>query len=242
MELTVNGNGVTVDPGADDTTTGVLRDSLGLTGTKLACGTGVCGACTVLVDGTPAVSCLTPPSTLEGRSVTTVEGLGGTHPVQRAFAAHDALQCGFCTPGFVVDAAAFTDAWRAAHGDTEPSRDEIARAMAGHLCRCGAYPGIYAAIAATCAGRHDGPAETAPPRIEAMEKITGQAVYTTDVRLDGMLDGVIIRSPHAHARVTSVTGAALLVDLLPPDRTVRYVGQPVAVTTRRSGGRGRRHL
>jgi xanthine dehydrogenase YagR molybdenum-binding subunit len=147
--------------------------------------------------------------------------------VQRAFAAHDGLQCGYCTPGFVVEAAAFVDEWRARHGDVAPSRAEIAAAMAGHLCRCGAYEGIYSAVAAACRGEHDGE-QVEPPRVEAMEKVTGRAGYTTDVRLPGQLEGVIVRSAVAHARVTSVRGGEAVVDLLPADRTVRYVGQPIA--------------
>ena len=96
----------------------VLRETHGLTGTKLVCGAGVCGACTVLVDGKPVVSCLMPASAVADRAVTTVEGIGADrlHPVQKAFMAHDALQCGFCTPGFVVEAVAFHDTWRAGRG------------------------------------------------------------------------------------------------------------------------------
>jgi xanthine dehydrogenase YagR molybdenum-binding subunit len=222
MKITVNG--VATEVGADGPAVHAIRDQLGLTGTKLVCGTGVCGACTIAVDGTPMVSCLLPCSALDGRTVTTVEGID--HPVQRAFAAHDGLQCGYCTPGFIVEAAAFVDRWRAAHGDTAPARRQIADAMAGHLCRCGAYEGIYAAIAAACEGRHD----TEPARVEAMEKVTGRAKYTTDIRLDGQLEGVIVRSDKAHATVVAVNAnGATLVDLLPEDRTVRYAGQPVAV-------------
>jgi len=228
MEISVNGKAAKVDVDAHETAAGLLRDQLGLTGTKLACGTGVCGACTILVDGTPQVSCLTPSLSVEGREVTTVEGLDGTHPVQRAFAAHDALQCGYCTPGLVVEAAAFTDRWRAAHGDSAPTRAQVAQAMAGHLCRCGAYESIQAAIAAACAGKHDHD-DSVPARVEAWEKITGRARYTTDVRLAGQLEGVIIRSTLPHARVgpVRVDGAAV-ADLLPADRVVRYVGQPIA--------------
>ena len=228
MEVTVNGEAAKVDAGVDDTAVDVLREGLGLTGTKLACGTGACGACTVLVGGTPVAGCLTPAVALDGRDVTTVEGLDGAHPVQRAFAAHDALQCGYCTPGLVVEAAAFTDRWRAAHGDVAPARSQIARAMAGHLCRCGAYESILAAVAAACAGKHDHD-DPVPARVEAWEKITGRARYTTDVRLAGQLDGVIIRSALPHARVGAVrAGDATVVDLLPADRVVRYVGQPIA--------------
>jgi len=228
MEITVNGRPATVDAGPADTAVDLIRDDLGLTGTKLACGTGACGACTILVDGTPAAGCLTPGTALEGREVTTVEGLDGTHPVQRAFVAHDALQCGYCTPGFVVAAAAFTDRWRAEHGDVAPDRAQIARELSGHLCRCGAYESVLAAIAAACAGRHD-TGDPAPARVEAWEKVTGRARYTTDVRLAGQLEGALIRSTLPHAQVGAVhVAGSKVVDLLPADRVVRYVGQPIA--------------
>src|SRR5436305_9059510 len=157
----------------------VIRDTLGLTGTKLACGAGVCGACTVLLDGAPVVSCLLPAQAAAGKSVTTVEGIGagGLHPMQKAFMAHDALQCGFCTPGFIVEATAFHDRWRAAKGTATPSREEIGAALSGHLCRCGAYDGIFNAVAAACAGQFDGK-DILPPRVEAGAKVTGAANYT----------------------------------------------------------------
>src|SRR5206468_10833576 len=116
--MTINGR---IEPLPDDPDAlliDVVRDALGLTGTKLACGAGVCGACTVLLDGAPVASCLMPARAAAARSVTTIEGVGAAklHPVQKAFMAHDALQCGFCTPGFVVSAAAFCDRWRATAG------------------------------------------------------------------------------------------------------------------------------
>ncbi|MDF5757562.1 molybdopterin-dependent oxidoreductase [Spongiactinospora sp. TRM90649] len=228
MKITVNGAPTEVEGDSDEVIVDLLRERLSLTGAKAVCRTGVCGACTVLVDGTPSASCLIPATALEGREVLTPEGLD--HPVQRAFAAHDGLQCGYCTPGFVVEAAAFTDRWRAEHGDVAPPREEIAAALAGHLCRCGAYEGIYAAVAAACAGEHDDEHPPDPARVESMEKITGRARYTTDVRLPDQFEGVLVRSTLAHARVVSVTGrpADRLVDLLGDDRTVRYVGQPIA--------------
>ena len=116
----------------------VLRDDLGLTGTKQACGEGHCGACTVSLDGVPVLSCITLVHTVEGE-VTTIEGLRD-HPLVTSFVRADALQCGFCTPGQIVSAAALVA--RA----PEPTIEEIRHAMAGNLCRCGAYPRIEEAI------------------------------------------------------------------------------------------------
>ena len=177
---TVNGTPVKIDVEGSESAVDVLRDQLGLTGTKLVCAGGVCGACTVTIDGEPAASCLTPATAMRDAEVTTVEGLeadGELHPVQRAFLAHDALQCGYCTPGFVVDAVAFVDRWRATNGDAEPDRHTIADALAGHLCRCGAYEGIHRAVAAACRGEHDEPtAEPGPQRVDGRAKVTGEAV------------------------------------------------------------------
>ncbi len=215
----------------------IVRETHGLTGTKLVCGAGVCGACTVLVDGKPVVSCLMPASAVADRAVTTVEGIGAErlHPVQKAFMAHDALQCGFCTPGFIVEAAAFHDAWRTARGQAEPSREEIAAALAGHLCRCGAYAGIYRAVADACTGKFD-KTEAKPLRVEARAKVTGAAKYTVDIRLPSQLEGVILRSPHAHARVLQIdctqaqvaSGVSAAVPLVAAGDVVRFFGTPVA--------------
>lgn len=236
MRIVVNGTARDVDVHPDETAVELVRDRLGLTGSKEVCGAGTCGACTMLVDGVAVAACLYPATSLEGRSVTTVEGLGSTlHPVQRAFMAEDALQCGFCTPGFVVQAAAFHDAWRKEHGKEEPTRTEVAAALAGHLCRCGAYPGIYSAVQKACKGEFDH--EDPPyPRKDAREKVTGHATYTADVRLDGQLEGVILRSPHAHARVLKVStdkarnlsGVKGVVNLMAGATRVRYVGQEIA--------------
>jgi xanthine dehydrogenase YagR molybdenum-binding subunit len=231
----------TVD--GDERAIDFLRRRCGLTGAKDACGTGQCGACTALVDGVPHVTCLLPAVALDARQVTTPEGLsagsaalGALHPVQRAFLAHDALQCGYCTPGFAVSAAAFVDRWRAAHGATAPSDEEIASALSGHLCRCGAYPAIRAAVAAACRGEHDVPSGTAPARPEAPDKVTGLAKYTTDLRIEGMLEGRILRSPHAHARLRGlddrgargVPGVEAIVRFVEDGGMVRYAGQEIA--------------
>ena len=167
----------------------------------------------------------------------TVEGVATRgHPVVRAFAACDALQCGFCTPGFVVEAAAFHDRWRVEQGRTEPDDATIAAALAGHLCRCGAYTEIYQAVRGACAGRFDDAGPLSGPRVEAPSKVTGEARYTVDIHHDGQLEGLIVRSPHPHARVLAVDlapalaldGVRAAVELLGEDRVVRYIGQEVA--------------
>jgi aerobic-type carbon monoxide dehydrogenase small subunit (CoxS/CutS family) len=117
----------------------VLREDLGLTGTKVACGEGHCGACTVMLDGVPTLSCITLVHTVNGREVTTIEGLRD-HPLVHAFVRADAVQCGFCTPGQIVSAAALVAA------NPAPSKDEIRHAMSGNLCRCGTYPKIEEAL------------------------------------------------------------------------------------------------
>ena len=123
--VTINGRVETLPDDPEALLVDVIRDKVNLTGTKLVCGAGVCGACTVLLDGIPVVSCLMPAKTVGGQTIKTVEGIGGTklHPIQKAFMALDALQCGFCTPGFVVEAVAFHDGWRKTKGTAIPSRE-----------------------------------------------------------------------------------------------------------------------
>src|ERR1700755_2659819 len=201
--MTINGHVASLPDDPDALLIDVVRDGLDLTGTKLVCGAGVCGACTVLVDGAPVASCLMPARAAAEKTVTTVEGIAAAaalHPVQKAFMAHDALQCGFCTFGFIVGAVAFHDGWRATNGTTAPSRDEIGAALSGHLCRCGAYDGIFRAVTDACTGRFDGD-DLVSPRIEARDKVTGAAKYTVDIRHDGQLEGVILRSTVAHAKI-----------------------------------------
>jgi aerobic-type carbon monoxide dehydrogenase small subunit (CoxS/CutS family) len=138
LRLTVNGGEHVVDVPVGTSLAHVLREQLGLTGTKIACNEGHCGACTVQIDGVPRLSCITLAHTVEGE-VTTIEGLR-EHPLVEAFVRADAVQCGFCTPGQVVSAAALVAA------NPEPTSDEIRHAMAGNICRCGTYPKIEEAI------------------------------------------------------------------------------------------------
>jgi xanthine dehydrogenase YagT iron-sulfur-binding subunit len=143
LSMSLNGAAVELRIPSHETLLDVLRDRLTLTGTKKGCDQGACGACTVLVDGKRVLSCLTLAAQCDGREVTTIEGLasdGGLHPVQEAFVRHDALQCGYCTPGQIMSAVALLAEGRAR------SDAEIREFMSGNLCRCGAYPNIVAAI------------------------------------------------------------------------------------------------
>ena len=137
--MRVNGHDYSFEAPVGRTLADVLRDEIGLTGTKVACGEGHCGACTVQLDGVPTLSCITLVHTVGDREVTTIEGLR-EHPLIDAFVRADALQCGFCTPGQIVSAAALVAEI------PKPSSDEIKHRMAGNLCRCGTYPRIEEAI------------------------------------------------------------------------------------------------
>jgi aerobic-type carbon monoxide dehydrogenase small subunit (CoxS/CutS family) len=139
LELRINGGRYEVDVDVGRSLAEVLREDLGLTGTKIACFEGHCGACTVQVDGVPTLSCITLAHTVEGREITTIEGLR-EHPLVDAFVRTDALQCGFCTPGQIVSAAALVEA------NPHPNDEQIRHAMAGNICRCGTYPKIEEAI------------------------------------------------------------------------------------------------
>jgi xanthine dehydrogenase YagT iron-sulfur-binding subunit len=150
MKLIVNAVERNVDPVPGESLAGTLRGRLQLMGTKIACGRGECGACTVLLDGIPVYACLTLTIACAGSRVTTIEGLADgqrLHAVQQAFVDHDAVQCGFCTSGQVLAATALLE------HDPDPDDEHIRRAMSGNLCRCGTYPRILAAIHAAAAAR-----------------------------------------------------------------------------------------
>jgi aerobic-type carbon monoxide dehydrogenase small subunit (CoxS/CutS family) len=143
IRFTLNGRSVSMDTQPDRLLLWALRGELGLTGPKYGCGIGVCGACTVLVDGRATRSCVTSLGELEGREVVTIEGLArgeSLHPLQQAFIDHGAVQCGYCTPGMILCAQALLLA------TPHPSREAIAAAMEHQLCRCGAHQRILAAI------------------------------------------------------------------------------------------------
>lgn len=144
--LTVNGTEHLFHGNPGMTLAEALRGPLGLTGTKIACNRGTCGACTVWLDGEPVCSCMILAIDIGAHAVTTIEGLsqgGKLHAVQQSFIAHDAMQCGFCTPGLVMSAAALLAR------KPRPTLDEIKASLSGHLCRCGSYPKVFDAVLAT---------------------------------------------------------------------------------------------
>jgi aerobic-type carbon monoxide dehydrogenase small subunit (CoxS/CutS family) len=141
--LLVNGGPRKIDADSQSTLLSVLREQLELTGTKYGCGEGQCGACTVLIEGAPRRSCLTPVGEAEGKVITTIEGLaqdGRLHPLQEAFLAEEALQCAYCTSGMIMSAAGLL------RSDANPSESKIKNFLDGNICRCGTHPRIVAAV------------------------------------------------------------------------------------------------
>ncbi len=150
LRFRLNGKPTTLETDGERTLLWVLRGDLGLTGTKYGCGEGLCGACTVVVNGEAVRSCSVPVSSVEGADVVTIEGLaekGKLHPLQQAFIAHGALQCGYCTPGMLMNAYALLRA------NPRPSQEAIVKGMADNLCRCGAHRRIIAAIEEVATGK-----------------------------------------------------------------------------------------
>lgn len=143
MELQVNGKKHPVEAHSGESLLSVLRDRLDLTGSKYGCGEGVCGACTVLLNGAAVRSCILPATSAVGKEITTIEGLasdGSLHPVQKAFLKVDVFQCAYCAPGMILSAVSLLER------NPKPSRQEITEAMQGNICRCGTYPRIVKAI------------------------------------------------------------------------------------------------
>ena len=222
LDFVLNGESITVDVDPARPLLDVLRQDLELTGTKQGCDhEGECGACTVLLDGSPVRSCLTPMGKVAGRRVVTVEGLakdGELHPLQAAFIEVGAVQCGYCTPGMLMTAKALIDR------DPNPSREAIIETLAGNLCRCTGYKRIVQAVQMAAARMRGG--EERPPRsgktsevserpviggdalrTDSVAKVTGEAAYAEDITMPGMLYGHVLRSPHHHARLTGLEPA-----------------------------------
>jgi len=192
----------------------VLRDKLSLTGTKKGCNLGVCGACTVLIDGEPKNSCLLLASSYEGKEITTIEGIvrdGRLHPLQRAFLNHGAIQCGFCTPGMVMSTLALI------RQNPDPTEEEIKEALSGNLCRCTGYTRIIEAVKnwKKYADTEEPPPHSEDldqfatvgkslPRVDAASKVTGQAKFTDDYYFKNMLYGKILHSPIPHGRIKRI--------------------------------------
>ena len=153
LTLLVNGSEHRVQVDQGEMLLYVLRDQVGLTGTKYGCGEGECGACTVLIDGEPVKSCRRPAAAAAGKKITTIEGLaagGKLHPVQQAFLDQEAMQCAYCTPGMIMAAVGLLGR------NANPSEAEIVRGMSGNICRCGTYPRIVAAVQQAAKGGRRG--------------------------------------------------------------------------------------
>jgi selenium-dependent xanthine dehydrogenase len=222
LTLRVNGEAVSLEEPSGATLAEVLRDRLGLTGVKVGCGEGECGACTVLLDGRPVASCLTPAAKAEGRQVVTVEGLAGPGgelgPVQRAFLAEGAVQCGFCTPGMLMAATALLAR------NPDPSGAEIARAFTGHLCRCTGYHTIVRAVRRAAESLRTGqeialewgeadPVGRPVVRKDGVAKVTGAQRFGADTITEGELHAVALFSAHPYAQVLALdTSRARAID------------------------------
>lgn len=262
--VAVNGRTYDLDLREDRSLADVLRSELGLTGTKIGCGEGVCGACTVIMNGRAVRSCRIPASRAAGAAIETIEGLAGMdgrlHPLQEAFIRHGAVQCGFCTPGMIMAAKALIDQHRAR--GTTPGEGEVRRRLKGNFCRCTGYHAIVRAVLdaagvpvdpvvpAVRPGRYIG---SPLPRKDAIDKVTGRALYADDLHFPGMLYAAVRRAGIPHARIVSVDTrrarelpgvyAVMTADdvpdaarhgLITPDwpvfcrRKVRYVGDALA--------------
>jgi len=204
LDLTVNGTQVSVETEPTRRLSYVLREDLGLSGTKIGCEAGDCGSCTVLVDGEPANACTTLAGSVQRRTVVTIEGLLDTpefEALEDTFLDEGAAQCGFCIPGILVSAV------KVLRESSEPTEDDIVTGLAGNLCRCTGYRKIVQAVKR--AGRGDlGGAESPPPgkavgaqvrRVDGIERVRGQARYGDDVAPKECLGIAVVRSPHPFA-------------------------------------------
>lgn len=290
INLTVNGVQHTLEAKPNEPLSTLLRERLRLTGTKIGCEEAECGACTVLVDGEPVVSCIYPAERADGKTVVTIEGLASTltptplplrdgqgvreklHPLQEAFVEHGAVQCGFCIPGQIMMAYALL------RRNPNPTKDEIRFALKDTLCRCAGYPTIENAVLAAAEALRTGEPVKKPTHIpdsihrhktvghshlrpEAVEKVTGKAIYTDDLVFDGMLYAKVRRAMIPHGFLTRLdiskakalpgVAAVLTAEDIPAEKNhglviydwpvmvgvgerVRYVGDAIAIVAAES--------
>lgn len=214
VKLNINGDERVVAIKPNETLLDVLRDRLGLTGTKKGCELGVCGGCTVLVDGEPVNACLLLAMNMSGKKIITIEGLeikGQLHPLQKAFIYAGAVQCGYCSPGMIISAKALLDT------NSAPSAEDVKEALGGNLCRCTGYTKILEAVMnwEKYASMDEPPVRDydldgysvvgkSLPRYDARDKVTGRAKYTGDITFSNMLHGKILHSPIAHGRILNI--------------------------------------
>ncbi len=284
IHLTINGSPYTLPLIPGETLSNLLRNRLHLTGTKVGCGEGKCGACTLLLDGRPIRSCIYQVEKADGKTILTIEGLASRstnskhmgellklHPLQQAFVTYGAVQCGFCTPGQIMSALALLER------NASPTRAEIRRALKGNLCRCAAYPSIESAILAAAESLRTGNPVQLPEvqpsiremrvigkaviRPDAVEKVSGSAIYTDDLHFDGLLyarvrragipHGILRRLDVSQARTLAGVAAVLTADDIPGQHNhglvihdwptlvgvgerVRYEGDAVAILAART--------
>jgi 4-hydroxybenzoyl-CoA reductase subunit alpha len=213
IHITINQKSYDLLVNPEDTLATVIREKAGLTGTKIGCEQGSCGACTVVSDGKPVLSCIAPAIRFDGLEVETIEGVetnGKLHPVQEKFIEKGALQCGYCTPGMIMTAKSFLEK------NPNPTIDEIKESISGNLCRCTGYKKIIEAIdeaakeiqgkipAKTKSKVQSGVVGNPTPIIESREKVTGKAMYADDYKLAGTLHCKLLRSTHAHAKILDI--------------------------------------
>jgi len=252
VSCVINQQSVSLDCQPGQTLLSVLHKVLGMTGTKIGCESGSCGACTVLLEGDPVCACLVLAAEVQGKHLTTVEGLGSDtrlHPLQKALAEHQALSCGACGPGMLMAAAALFE------HDPQPDSSAVAEALSGNLCACSRYPQIVSALSqAVKTSTEPGGCSRA-----ALARVKGAAVCQVELRPEAALQGAILRSPFAHARILRVDlscaaqmdGVAAVLsakdnpelcgNLLARDK-VRYQGQPVAIVAAQDAETAKRAL
>jgi CO/xanthine dehydrogenase Mo-binding subunit/aerobic-type carbon monoxide dehydrogenase small subunit (CoxS/CutS family) len=205
LNLTVNGQPHRIDTPPARTLLQVLREDLRLTGTKQACAVGVCGVCSVLLDGELVSACLLLAPQADGRQLTTIEGISdrsadGLHPLQQAFIDRAGFQCGICTPGQIIAATALLQE------QPHPTLDQIKNWMMGNLCRCTGYHGIVESIQAAASG--DSSMRSEDQRQDGVGKVSGATQYAADLSLPDVLAVGVLRSPHPHARIVSIDSRA----------------------------------